>query len=112
MLVITDMNQLQPYEAQAEKDLIDKLKSIDYSHFFVIGVFRGMQPSSGYGVVIRRVFQRGTQVIVQAQFLVPGPYPSVQIGTALSHIIKIQKTTGIDSRTEFILDTQVVVPTP
>jgi hypothetical protein len=112
MIVITDEDQLTQFEGQAKNDLIDQLKSIDYSRFFVIGVFRGLQASTRSGMIIQRVFQRGTKVIVQAQFFVPGPYPAIQVVTNPYHLIKLQKTTGIDRGTEFVLETQEVVPTP
>ncbi len=112
MVVITSQDQIGQFEAQANKDVIDQLKSIDYNRFFVVGVFRGPQGSTGNGVVIQRVFQRRAQVIVQAQFLVPGPYPAIQVATSPYQLIKVQKPAGAASGSDFLLETREVIATP
>jgi hypothetical protein len=88
------------------------LKSIDYDRYFVVEVLRGPQGMAGQGVAIQRVFRRRAQVIVQAQFLVPGPNPVNEIGTSPFQLIKVQKVAGIDQGSNFLLETREVLATP
>jgi hypothetical protein len=112
MVVITSQDQIGQFEAKADQEVIDQLETIDYDRFFVIGVFSGLQPSTRRGVLIERVFQHRAQIIVQAQFLVPGPYPAIQVATSPYQLIKVQKPAGAASGSDFLLETREVIATP
>jgi len=113
VLVMTrqEVDQLEGLISQAA---LDQLAELDFQQYFAIAVFRGLQSSSGYDVIIERLVRRNDAITVYAQFWEPSPYWEVlDIETSPYHLVKVHKDGDVVSQEiELVLQSPVVTPTP
>jgi hypothetical protein len=88
---------ITPEEAALLSSLVtptaqEQLQNLNYEAHFVIAVFQGRKPSTGYSVKIERIVREGNKVSIYAQFLEPKPdQAKADIDTLPYHLVRIQK---------------------
>lgn len=75
------------------RDDTARLAAVDYSSYFVLAVFQGEEPSSGYGIEIREVRRQGDSVALAIQLQTPAPDVIVNaIMTSPYHLVQVEKS--------------------
>ncbi|GIV98816.1 protease complex subunit PrcB family protein [Roseiflexus sp.] len=71
----------------------EQLQKVKYDAYFVIAVFQGRKPTTGYNVQIERITRKGNKVSVYAQFLEPQPDEAkADIETLPYQLVRVDKT--------------------
>jgi hypothetical protein len=73
LMVFTQTEQLDILNPWITQDAQTKLLAVDYDQYFVVVVFQGKKPTTGYGVDVNRIAQLENGVNVYAQFHEPKP---------------------------------------
>ncbi len=69
-----------------------KLQEVDYNKHFVLAVFHGWKPNTGYSVEVYRVTQLGNTVNVYVQFHEPEPDEAkADVEISPYHLVQVQK---------------------
>ena len=66
---------------------------LDYDAYFVIAVFQGRKPTTGYDIQIERITRLESKVTIQARFSEPKPdAEKAPEETSPYHLVQVQKT--------------------
>ena len=88
--VINNISQLQDF-ANLNKDIVDKLKQVDYDRRTVIGIFRGKMQSSGFGITVKEIKSKNDKMIIIVNLTDPSGEATQPIISYPYHIITIPK---------------------
>ena len=90
-----------------------QLQQVDYQSYAVIALFRGIQGSSNYQTIIKRVQRENYQLVIHTEFWAPSPfYTSTAALTYPYHLVKIAKVNLPTQSAELTLETVSLTPTP
>ncbi len=70
-IVITSMIEAKAIDVTHHHEANDVIEKLDFSKFFVIGVYQGVKPTNGYHIEIQRITQMGDSIIISANFKEP-----------------------------------------
>jgi hypothetical protein len=112
IFVITNNNDYLHLRGFISPDSEELLKTLNYDNFFVLMVFQGLKPNSGYGIEIKVVTKTKNIVTLFTKFDEPKPdlEKSPEIRSPY-HLIQIKKISNWDQEIEFhmVVQGQVVV---
>jgi len=77
---------------------------VDLSNYFIVVIYQGDKPSTGYSVEVNDVKREGTAIIVDAVFHEPAPDEAK--GAAMTspyYVLKVRKTEGLEGPFTFVL---------
>ncbi len=113
VVLITSREELDQLEGLVSQAALSQLAELDFQQHFAIAVFRRVQATSGYDVIIDRVIRQGGKIVVYVQFWEPSPHWEVQSSeTSPYYLIRVHKDDTVPRETELVLQSQVVTPTP
>lgn len=114
VVLVTSQDDVDRMAGLINQTALDQLAELDFRQYFAIAVFRGLQASSGYDVIIEHLVRRNDAITVYAQFWEPSPYWEVlDIETSPYHLVKVYKDGDVVSQEiELVLQSPVVTPTP
>ena len=90
IFVINNTNQLKSF-ANWNKELIDKLKQIDYDKHTVVAIFRGQMQSSGFGIAVKDLKSENNKIIIMVNLTNPSGQAVQPVISYPYHIIGIPK---------------------
>jgi len=113
VILVTSRPEIDQLKLLITPQAMDQLARLDFEQYFVIAVFRGRKPSSGYDTIIERVARQGNKIVIFAQFWEPSPYYEVQAEeTSSYHVIKVHRDGSVIRETELALQSRIITPTP
>lgn len=93
LLVITTPEEAASLDALVTPEAQAQLQSLNYDAYFVIAVFQGRKPTTGYDIEIERITRLGSKVTIYARFLEPKPNAEkAPEETSPYHLVRVQKT--------------------
>lgn len=82
---------------------IEALASLDFERRVGLIVYQGSRPSTGFGVTIREIVKRDTQVVVLADFKTPAPDQAVgDVVTSHFHVVTLERS-ALKGKVTFVL---------
>lgn len=73
LIVITALEEVANLDALITSEAQARLAGLSYDEYFVIAVFQGRKPTTGYGMRIERITRQGSAVTIYAHFSAPEP---------------------------------------
>jgi len=113
IVLVASQDDIDQMAGLIDQVALDQLAKLDFQQYFAIAVFRGLQASSGYDVIIERLVRRNDAITVYAKFWEPSPYWEVlDTETSPYHLVKVHKDGDVVSQEiELVLQSPVVTPT-
>jgi len=113
LVLVTNQAELEQLTNHISTKAMGHLSDLDYEKYFVIAVFRGGKPTSGYDVEIERVVKQDERILVYTLLWELSPYYGViEEETAPYHVVKVQRPIGLGRQFELLLQTILITPTP
>ena len=69
--VVTDINEAQVLRDQVYPEILEQVRKIDFSTFFVIVIFQGEKGSTGYSIEVTDVQRKDNTITIYSQFHEP-----------------------------------------
>ncbi len=93
VIIASETDDISDLIGLVSADCIDKLEKLNFDKSFVIGVFHGWRPSTGYGIQIDRLIRSENSVNIFITLHEPKPNePTGAMETSPYHVVKLQKT--------------------
>ncbi len=93
LIVIATPEEAAILDALVTPEAQVQLQRLDYDAYFVIAVFQGRKPTTGYDIQIERITRLESKVTIQARFLEPKPdAEKAPEETSPYHLVQVQKT--------------------
>lgn len=104
LMIIATSKEGTKLDALVTPETRARLQNLNYNADFVIAVFQGRKPTTGYGVQIERITRQGSKVTIYAQFSEPKPdEEKAPEETSPYHLVQVQKVGTWGQRTTFNL---------
>jgi hypothetical protein len=85
-------------------ELADRLRQVDYGHYYALLAVRGRIGVLGYDIVIRRITRLGDNVSIWADFVDTNPYESsLQMDSVPFELVRVSKEGEWDGNIQFKL---------
>jgi len=93
LMIISRLQDITSLDKLVTDGAMTKLKELDYDNCFVLVVFQGWKPTTGYRVQIDRTTRTGKMINIYTQFLEPKPEEAkADAITSPYHLVQVQKT--------------------
>lgn len=93
LIVVTTPEEVANLDALVTPEAQARLQSLNYDAYFVIAVFQGRKPTTGYEIQIERITRRGNIVAIHTRFQEPKPDEAKgDEVTSPYHLVRVQKT--------------------
>lgn len=102
--VITSPGDAQSLKGQVYPEVLEQIRSVDFSKYLVIAVFQGQQDTTGYFVEVSDVERENEVIFVHAIFHEPSPGDVVgETLTSPYYILMVRKTEELKGSFTFVL---------
>jgi hypothetical protein len=92
LLLATTLEELAEIKALASSAPVPEIEQVALSKYAVIALFRGVQPSTNYKVVVETILSNNDILIIRAQYWEPDPnIESATVETSPYHIVKVRQ---------------------
>ena len=91
-IVISSLQDIANLDKLVTDEAMTQLQELDYDNYFVLVVFQGRKPTTGYRVQIDHITRTGKIINVYTQFLEPKPDEAkADAITSPYHLVQVQK---------------------
>lgn len=113
LVLVNYQAELEQLTNHISSKALAHLSELNYEKYFVIAVFRGRRPTTGYDVEIERVVKQDDKIVVYTRFWELSPYYGVsEVETAPYHVVKVQRPAGVGRQFELLMQAILITPTP
>ncbi|MCX6049621.1 MAG: hypothetical protein NT075_31360 [Chloroflexi bacterium] len=113
LFLLASKNDIPQISGLISQAVLTQLQQIDFSHYLVVALFREVEGSSNFQVIIRHITKKDDQLTIEAQFWEPGAHIITQsIETSPYHLVQISRTNLSPADVKLILHSYVVVYEP
>ncbi len=92
VIVGSDAADVEELEDLITPTKLDQLRALNWDTHFVLAIFQGWKPSTGYKAQIQRITRQGDTVTIYAQFQDPKPDEETSdVATSPYHLVQVQK---------------------
>lgn len=101
--ILRSIKDAQNLSSELWPEMQEKVLAVDYDNAFVVIVFQGLNPTTGYQVEVRRIVERNGTLLVYARFTEPDRIPVGQLPTSPHIAVEVEKPGGLDPDIEVVL---------